>query len=205
MTRTDTLYCTEGTADKQYTLTMDAAGMIRGKTLQGGRKMNDNETKLTARLREAAAAFSRIAGLLDGTVPATRTEGGYFMPRSEAREVAQGWQRLCEEGGTIAEGRDIDTGKVMQAAVELLLAAGINAIYEHPGYIAIPYAGGSANFGDVNGDYTAEWAQPNGDVSTEHPSQKMCADTWSLPRNVTAEQLAASIKTWFICASYSWK
>jgi hypothetical protein len=71
--------------------------------------MTNNETKLIDRLREAAAAFSRIAGLLDGSVSATPLPSGRQMPTSEAHEVAKGWQTLCEEEVAIAEER---VGKV---------------------------------------------------------------------------------------------
>jgi len=86
----------------------------------------------------------------------------------------------------------IDTGKVMQDAVLLLRDAGIMAAYEHPGYIAIPVEPGTAvHFGTANGDYGADYASATGDDRS--PSRIV----WSLPRDVTAEQLATSIKTWF--------
>jgi hypothetical protein len=66
------------------------------------------------------------------------------------------------------------------------------ATYEHPGYIAIPVEPGTAvHFGTANGDYGADYASATGDDRS--PSRIV----WSLPRDVTAEQLATSIKTWF--------
>src|ERR1039458_6704908 len=73
----------------------------------------------------------------------------------------------------------IDTGLVMADAVNLLRDAGILATYEHPGYIHVPVivyglngfrrgvtetnGATGANFGDVNGDYTAHWGGSSGD------------------------------------------
>ena len=49
--------------------------------------MTDNETKLIARLKETAAAFSMIAGLLNGTVAATSTRRTSAKPAAPARRA----------------------------------------------------------------------------------------------------------------------
>lgn len=51
----------------------------------------DTEQKLTARLKEAAAAFSLIADILEGAYV------GFEPAEERVSDIARRWQRRCEE------------------------------------------------------------------------------------------------------------
>lgn len=92
--------------------------------------------------------------------------------------------------------RPVNTGKTMEAAVELLRAWGVLAAYEHPGYIAIPLAGNpiasdseSAKIGCVNGNYEVQWGGLNWPQGAQERSLA--------GRGTPAAVLAGAIKAWF--------
>jgi len=88
----------------------------------------------------------------------------------------------------------LDTGKVMEEAVELLKNRGVVCTYEFPGYISIPFGEFQANFGTADGDYLANWDKAEDKDFVQ-------AIDFKMPRTATAAELAESIYKWRIHAA----
>ena len=75
---------------------------------------------------------------------------------------------------------------LLQVADALALE-GYDATYEYPGYVSIAMPDGrTADFGDANVDYTANWSDCRPDDGID----------FFLPQTATVEELVAAIKGW---------
>ena len=77
----------------------------------------------------------------------------------------------------------------LEGVAATLAEKGYNATFEYPGYVSVLMPNGrSADFGDCNVDYTANWDDCKPDEGID----------FFMPETATAAELVAAIEGWII-------